>query len=240
MPSDQELSDQTIEAIREYVPKLKVIKKESSWMHRAIGSILKVFGNPDYMNRYYTTIGYTIALPKGMKFMPWRTAWHEGGHGVQARKNTRGLFGALYLQGTPVWLVFAALTCWPFFVWLPWWSGLIYLAAFTLLSFPPFGFWRARWEFQMYGLSLAVRHWNGYTINDEYIDGRVKEFTKSFYFWMCPFPKYARKKLRQALEDAKTGELFKKRRYGSYYASAYKTMKKQGLVKNPPKVEPGS
>jgi hypothetical protein len=238
MPSDQELSEKTLTAIREYVPKLKVVPKETMWLHRTIGKVLKVFGNPDYMDRYYTTIGYTVALPKGMDFLPWMTAWHEGGHGFQSRKNTRGLFGSLYLQGTPVWLVAALLTCWPFFVWLPWWAGVAYLALFTLLSFPPFGYWRAHWEFQMYGLSAAVRHWHGWAVDDAYIDGRAKEFTKSFYFWMCPFPKYVKKKLRQAADDAQSGALFKKWRYGPYYAHAYKTMKELGLVKAPPKVEP--
>lgn len=238
MPSEQELSEKTLTAIREYVPKFKVVPKETMWLHKTIGKVLKVFGNTDYMDGYYTTIGYTVALPTGTDFLPWMTAWHEGGHGFQSRKNTRGLFGSLYLQGTPVWLVAALLTCWPFFAWLPWWTGVIYLALFTLLSFPPFGYWRAHWEFQMYGLSAAVRYWHGQKVDDAYIENCSKEFTKSFYFWMCPFPKYTKKKLRQALADAQSGALFKKWRYGPYYAHAYKTMKELGLVNAPPKVEP--
>jgi len=237
MSSDQELAEKTLVAVREYVPKFKVISKETSWFHKTIGKVLAVFGNKQYMERYFTTIGYTVALPKGETYLPWRATWHEAGHGLQAKKWTRPLFGALYLQGTPVWLVFAMLTCFPFFIWLPWWSGLIYLGVFALLSFPPFGFWRAHWEFQMYGLSLAVRHWNGVTITDEYIENRAKEFTTSFYFWMCPFPKYVKKKLRKYREEATSGKIFK-RSYGDYYEYAYHTMKKLGLVKVPPTVEP--
>ena len=238
MSTDQELSEKTLEAIREFVPKLKVISKEKSWFHRAIGAVLKWFGNSSYMDNYYTTIGYTVALPRGMSFLPWYTSWHEGGHGLQARKLTRPLFSTLYLQGTPVWLVAALLTCWPFFVWLPWWSGVAFLAFFALLSFPPFGFYRAHWEFQMYGLTLAVRHWKGDTIDDAHIKTRSHEFTKSFYFWMHPYPKSAESKLKTYLSEAKSGEIFKRRGYGSYYAHAYKTMKKLGLVKVPPIKEP--
>jgi len=239
MPNDQEIYEATVAACKEFVPKLKVISKDDSWMHKAIGKILKVFGNPDYMERYYTTIGYTVAYP-GKDKPGWRTLWHEAGHGVQAKKLTRLFFGALYLLGTPVYLLPALLFSWPFFVWLPWWSGLIFIAACALLSFPPFGFFRAHWEFQMYNLSTAVRHWNGMHINDSYLDNRAKEFTKSFYFWMCPFPKHVDKRLQQGLADAKSGALFKERTYGSYYKAVYLTMKKLELVKNTPDVEPKS
>jgi hypothetical protein len=238
MPTEQELSEKTIEAIREVVPKFKVVEKEKSWMHRFIGGILKLFGNPRYMDDYYTTIGYTIGLPKGMKFLHWETAWHEGGHGLQAKKVTRPLFGTFYLQGTPVWLLFAALFCWPFFVWLPWWSGVIVLALFTLMSFPPFGFWRAHWEFQMYGMSIAVQHWKDGSVGSAIIEKYAEEFTKSYYFWMCPFDGYVKKKLNSYLEDAKSGKIFERRAYGSYYAHAYKTMRRLGLVKLPPVKEP--
>ena len=95
----------------------------------------------------------------------------------------------------------------------------------------------------MYGLSLAIRYWRGDNL-DDYVDGkgntvsviddRAKEFTKSFYFWMCPFPKYVRKKLLGYLDDAKSGEIFNHSGYGDYYAHAYKTMNELGLVKVPP------
>lgn len=236
MPTDKELAEKTADAIREMVPKFKVIKKTDSWFHRTIGAILKPI-NDGYMKRYFTTIGYTVALPEGDEFLPWQTGWHEGGHGWQAKKYTRPLFGSLYLMGTPVWLVFAALTCWPLFVWLPWWAGVIYLGLFALLSFPPFGFFRAHWEFEMYGLSMAVRIWNGNTLDENYIEHRSKEFTDSFYFWMAPYPSYVRKKLRKYREDAISGAIFK-RGAGKYYAHAYKTMKTLGLVKSAPMVEP--
>jgi len=235
--SEQELSEKTVEAVKKYVPKFKVISKETSWFHKTIGAILKVFGNPSYMENYFTTIGYTVAMPKGTTYLNWRATWHEAGHGLQAKKWTRLLFGALYLQGTPVWLVAAALLCWPFFVWLPWWADVAFLAVFALLSFPPFGYWRAHWELQMYGMSLAVRHWNGYTIDEGYINDRSKEFTTGFYFWMCPFPKLVKKKLQRYHDQAQSGEIFKGR-YGYFYAHAYKTMKDLGLVKVPATVEP--
>jgi len=236
MSKAEELADKTADAIREMVPKFKVIKKTDSWFHRTVGAILKPI-NDGYMKRYYTTIGYTVALPEGMEILPWATAWHEGGHAWQAKKYSRLLFGALYLMGTPVWLVFAALTCWPFFVWLPWWSGVIWLTLFTLLSFPPFGFLRAHWEFEMYGLSMAVRIWSGETLDDVYIERRSKEFTVSFYFWMAPYPSYVKKKLKKYREDSSSGEIFK-RGAAKYYKHAYATMKTLGLVTNPPTVEP--
>jgi len=239
MPTDLEIYDATVATCKEFVPKLKIISKEDSWLHRTIGKLLKVFGNPDYMERYYTTLGFTVGCP-GKDRAGWRTLWHEAGHGLQAKKLTRFLFGALYLLGTPVYLVPALLFGWMFFVWLPWWAGLIFVLGCALVSFPPFGFFRAHWEFQMYGLSIAVRHWNGVAIDDEYIERRSKEFTKSFYFWMCPFPKYVKKRLKQSLGDAKSGALFTKRGYGKYYSAAYRTMKELSLVKSAPSTEPAN
>jgi hypothetical protein len=122
---------------------------------------------------------------------------------------------------------------------LSWWSGLIPLLSFLTLCSPvPFGCWRAQWEFQMYGMSIAVRYWTGKPINVEYMEKHAKEFTTSAYFWMYPYKNKTKEKLKQLVKDAAVGYIFNKPYYGKYYKDIYKTLKSLNLVVKLPIKEP--
>ncbi len=235
MPSNDTLFDDLLATARKFSPKTKVIPKSSSKMHKLFGAVLKVFGNPYYMKDYWTTIGFGIAQPggdtvnKGM----WNAIPHETLHSYQAKRLTRFFFGALYLLGTPIYCVPILVASWPFFVWLPWWSGIIFILSFLLISFPPFGFFRAHFENQAYGLSIAQRYWLKGEVTDDYLEGRSKQFTTSMYFWMSPFKKNVMKKLKKSREDAVSGKLFGHKKYGEYYKAMYNVFLKHGRVKKP-------
>lgn len=235
MSKDEELFDDLIVTMRRFSPKTTVIPKSSSKKHKLFGAVLKVFGNPSYMEQYWTTIGFEIAQPGGDEVN--KTAWHaiphEGLHSYQAKKFTRFLFGMLYLLGTPVYCAPVLLASWPFFAWLPWWSGLAFVLPFLAISFPPFGFLRAHFEFQAYGLSIAQRYWLYGEVTDDYLDNRSKQFTTSMYFWMMPFKKRVLKTLNKYREDALSGKLLKDKKYGDYYAAMYAVFLKHGCVKKP-------
>jgi len=232
--TNQEVFNDLLAIAKKHSPKTRVVPKATVWWHRAIDKILKVVGNDSYLDGYWTTIGFTIYQPGDEVNEDWWSAIpHEGGHSIQAKKWTRPLFGSLYLMGTPVWLLPAVLFSWPFFVWLPWWSGLIFVLAFLLLSFPPFGFYRAHWEFQMYGLSLAMRYWQGGDVSSGYIETRAKQFTGPDYFYMHPYRRSAEKKLREYVEMAKTGKIFDEP-YGDYMKEVYKVLVKHNRVQNHP------
>jgi len=231
---EEALFDDLLAVAQKYSPKTKVVPKATVWWHKAIAKILAIVGNDSYLDGYWTTIGYTIYQPgKQVDKKRWSVVPHEGGHSVQAKTWTRPLFGSLYLMGTPVWLLPALLFSWPFFVWLPWWSGLIFTLSFLLLSFPPFGLCRAHWEFQMYGLSLAIQYWRGYSIDSGYIEDRARQFTGPDYFYMYPCKSSAEKKLRAYLNDAKTGKIFDGP-YGEYMKEVYKVLVKHNQVRNHP------
>lgn len=235
MANNAEVFRDLLAASRKYAPKTVVVPKRTMWLHKTIAKILKVFGNKQYMDSYWTTIGFKIAQP-GVDEVDengWGAIPHEGNHAIQAKKLTRPLFGSFFLLGTPAYMVPALVASWPFFVWLPWWSGLLFVLGCAVVSSPvPFGMFRAHWELEAYGLSVAQRYWLGHSVDDAYFERRARQFTTSAYFWMCPFKKYVLKKLKQSLEDAKSGKIFKHKKYGTYYQDVYNVLKKHSLVRN--------
>ena len=239
MLTNQEVHETLVPVYKKHVPKIRIVSKQTSWLHRTIGKILKRFGNKYYMENYFTTIGYTVAYPGAdIDYVQWSVYPHECGHAVQAKRWTRGIFGALYLMGTPVYLIPAILISLPFFICLPWWSGLIPLGTCALLCSPvPFGGWRARWEFQQYGLSIALRYWTGKPVDKDCIDRMANEFTSSAYFWMYPYTNKTKTRLQKKLKAAVSGNIFKEP-YGDYYADVYKALKRVGLITKPAIKEP--
>lgn len=227
--------------IRSYYPKFKIISKRSSFLHRAIGAVLGGLGiNKKYMTTYWTTIGATVAYPvgpEGHQYEKWSVLPHEGLHAGQCAKWSSFLMGSLYLLGTPVYLVLGLLFSLPFFltsIWtsLPWWSGLFSIGVGLLLSSPvPFGYWRARWEFQAYGLSIAVQHWLNDDVPDTYINHLVGTFTGGDYFFMWPYKKSAYQKLDRYRQLLKTKKFFLHNKdYSNYYVACFNALKQQGRI----------
>lgn len=248
MGTPKEDFEQMVKTVQSHYPKYKVIAKETSRFHKFIGWILKTFTpNKEYMTRYWTTIGATVAYPieetPGEHYNNVTVNVHEGNHAGQCKRWTSFLMGSLYLLGTPVYAVLFLLLSVPFFIVggltsaFPWWVGFIVLGAGLVLSCPvPFGYWRYRWEAQAYGVSLAVRYWvngkNPDSVNDAYIDNACLQFTTGAYFYMMPFKSVVKKRLQKARELVTTGKFFTQwdPYYADYYASCYNTLKNQGRI----------
>lgn len=219
MTTQQEVFEALTGVIQQRSPKFKVIAKKDSRLHRFIDWCLRcpwIKGkeiNPHYMTKYWTTIGHTVAYPneerEDQHYHNWSVLPHEGKHSFQAKKWSSFLFGTFYLLGTPVYFIAMALLCWPFFIWLPWWSGVAWLGAGLLLSIPPFGYWRARWELQAFRISIALRYWRRAIVDNTYLESIADHFTKSDYFWMWPFRKSVLKRLDHYRNEVTSGAILR-------------------------------
>lgn len=66
---------------------------------------------------------------------------------------------------------------------------------------------RAHWEFRGYAQNLIVQWEEFGRINDQTVEWIASQFWGSLYFWMWPFKKYVRKKLKGLVEDIKAGKV---------------------------------
>jgi hypothetical protein len=234
-----------VKTTQKFFPKYRVIAKESSWLHRTIGKVLGGLRiNKVYMTYFWTYFGNKNAYPKedkpGERFRSYRVHAHEGTHAGQEKRWSSFIWGSLYLLGTPVYALVLGLLAIPliivgaFVAALPWWVGLLVLATGLVLSCPvPFAYWRAEWELQAYGVSVATKYWTSGEVPDDYIEDKVKTFAGGEYFYMCVFKNKVRKRLRKARQmviDKKfiNGWL---PRNGEFYSACYQTLKDQGRVK---------
>lgn len=77
---------------------------------------------------------------------------------------------------------------------------IIFELSYLFLPLPFIFTVRAFWEFRAYCESLRVEaEMLGYVRRDS-LDFYVKQFTGSYYLWMCPFPNYVMKKFVKFLE----------------------------------------
>lgn len=188
-PQDKILLSDAATVVKQFVPETTIYPKELSRLHRFIAFIL--FFNNDYMDRYWTTIGYEIAYPPNPS---WPEVFHEGIHILQAKKYTRVGFGVLYFfpQVLAVLVVLAPILSW-------WWLlALLFLAPLPA----PF---RMMFELKAYQLSVSVHQWrNGSTSKmKDYIDHIVDDnFAGPGYWFMYPFKGYIRRKLGEAQDKA--------------------------------------
>lgn len=233
METKQQTFERLVKTSQKFAPKFRVVSKADHWLHKAIGWVLRTFKlNQSYMTDYWTTLGATTAYPleetPGEHFNSWKVVPHEGLHAQQARKISNFLFAALYLLGTPVYAVLL-LACWPFFVWLPWWSGLIYIGAVALLCSPiPSSWFRYKWERDAYFLSIAIDYWTNGSVSDQQLERIADQFVTSQYFWMWPYGrKSLMKKLRQARALAESGEVLS----DPFYRAVWEALKESGRVR---------
>jgi len=83
-------------------------------------------------------------------------------------------------------------------VWFPLSYVLVLPAVFTM---------RAHWEFRGYAASMLAHYERYGDIPDRVIDNITKHFVYNSYFWMCPFPKYVRKRLNKIRQDIHDGKI---------------------------------
>jgi hypothetical protein len=183
MASQLEIREEFIKLGQQFVPEFKVISKDESWFHRAIG---KVF--PSYMTNFWTTIGFTTAHPSGNT--EWEAIPHEIKHALQAKKFTRPLFYFLYLTWFTLIPIFSALgifvDSW-FFV------GCV----FSCFPFPsPL---RTSFELEGYKMSIMVDVWLGEPNVSHRIDHLAGSVFKGpSYYFMWPLQEDIAKELEAA------------------------------------------
>ena len=245
MPTDQETFEHMEKVTQQFFPKYKVVPKESMWLHRAIGWVLKTFTpNKVYMTNFWTYFGNKNAYPledkPGERFRSWRVHMHEGTHASQEKTFWSPLWGALYLMGTPVYAVAFFFLSLPFFITgalvsgLPWWSGFIVFGLGLVLSSPvPFGYFRSEWELQGYGASVATYYWTEGNVPDSYIESKVGTFASGEYFYMNVFKSRVRKRLKKARSLVQEKKFITNwlPRCSDFYSAYYRGLKEQGRTK---------
>jgi len=217
------LIDEVTILIKKYVPQWGVVAKKKSILHRILSFLPPlIFSRHSYMNRYWTTIGFTAFYPIGGE-NEWYVCAHEGVHGMQAKRWTRFLFGFLYLFPQSFFLPLGLGLA--FFI-NPW---FLLIALLGILPLPaPF---RMLWELEAYCVSVMVEEWCwGTEETNEYIDRIVSNYFSGFaYYFMWPFPKKIRSTLKKAQELAAS---WSPERKGPHYVSElYMLLLANGRVK---------
>jgi len=197
-----------ITIVRMFAPGFRVIKKSNSWFHKAVGSLFALFGNKEYINTFWTTIGLTTAAPKvfDKEYDPeaWKTILHEGWHAIQFSKKGFWFFvGYLFPQVVAI----ASIPIQIGLFLLGWWTPWMLLA---LLFFSPLpAYWRAEWEWEAYRISIACDYWHWGTINpkarDRYCEWIIDNFTGPAYFFMWPFKGAVKKRTLEIIKSLDCG-----------------------------------
>jgi hypothetical protein len=208
--TDQEKFEDSIKQVKSFAPNFNTILKKDSKLHQLIGKIFAIFGNPDYMTYFWTTISSTVARPSICNDGPipneWQIIFHEGRHASDANKISSTVFDLIYLF--PLWIGLLGLlySCMLVPVLLLGgplsllWGLLLLLG---LLPLPAIG--RTILEIRGYLVTLCVEFWSGNLGDEETaISWIVMQFTGPSYYYMFPFTgfltRYFQKKLR-ALKD---------------------------------------
>ncbi len=187
-----------IERLQKTLPKLRLVKKESSALMRAIGWFFsKTRINPGFMTEYVTTLGYTIYIPKSAE--KWSedsflgVMMHEGIHAKDRKKYGMALFSATYLA--PQILVLLSL----FAVLAAVSSGWLWMLLFLLCGAPLPSIGRFHWELRAFRAQLMIAKM-AYFFNDEQMqqqrDWVVSRLATNLYYFALPMPKYIDNKLK--------------------------------------------
>lgn len=175
-------SEKFLKDVKRKIPKFKIVDKKRSKFMKFINIFVKLF-NPDFLNRFITTIGYTVYWPKPPKDYDdpddFYVLWHEAIHACQAKRWTRIGFGFLYLfpQSLSVFALLAVLAIW--------FSGWWLLALTMLISLAP---WpaplRVYWELQAKRADIHVHRVLDHDLEDWIIEQSSENFCGWNYYKM--------------------------------------------------------
>jgi hypothetical protein len=183
------------EVARKHNVNAKVYRKQSSWLMKIVGFIIKPF-NPQFMVTYTTTIGSTIYVPDD--FMKYEDLHmleiiaHETQHIIDHSKG-KLLFtlGYLFPQCLALLSIFSIAAIWH--LWMLW-----FLASLVFLSPIPSPF---RYKSELAGYRTSVvfgRFVHKYP--DSYMEHVykwvVEQLSKKSYYFAWPFPDSIRKDLK--------------------------------------------
>lgn len=227
MPTRIEHAAAAEATVQKYVPKFQRRPKADSKFMRFLGVVLGWLGMKTFMEDFSTTIGYTAYLTaEHMEHIG--VIFHEGRHAQQGKKYTRLGQGLLYLfpQILTLFLVGYILTnaslhgftwdCWPLVFVIP-------------LAAPLPAYWRMKFEFDAYCVSMAVRHWCRNDVGFSYIERLIDNFTGGAYYFMWPFRNYLRKRFLKKLEWIKSPKIAN----DPYYMGIHRCIEERGLLRRP-------
>ena len=201
--------------------------KRGIWYHRLFEKLLFWMPKNRYMGRFWTTVGMTIAHPAGLGDHWWTLA-HEGRHVEQPvdvfRNRTVGniLHSVFYLFPQILAPVVAVVFC---LCMGPWWAllGLV-----CLLPWPsPYRAWA---ELDAYKITVMVHQWKYGEVNNGFIDSYTSNFCDSTYWFMWPFRRFVKVRLRSAAADAREWKTVREVAKDSYIDSVYDLMLGNGMI----------
>lgn len=196
--------DSLLQAVQKQLPKAKIVAKEDSLLMKVIAKLM--FFNPDFMDSYITTIGYTSYFPKAMLTSAMSdddntaTFAHEQVHMHDYKNSKFFSLGYLMPQLLAALASVSLLAIWFSKLWL---LNLLWLG--MLAPIP--AYWRMKDELRGYTMSLAYAFWEEGQW-DPYEDANfVSNFTGSGYYFMWPFEKDMEKRKSAAKVAIEHGNL---------------------------------
>ncbi len=198
------------------VKKIKTGKKSSFWYHALFNFLLNLVYPKDrkdsYLERYWTTIGYSIAWPDKYGDRPeqWQTMAHELKHAQQAKKWSRPLFSYLYLWPMSQGALLILLGWVPLF-WVPGFWKILYVALWLIISGAHFipqlpDPWRKHWELQAYTISMYFHIQQYGRLEGWYKTSIVENFCSMAYFMMATSREKMTKEVVRIAREIMLGE----------------------------------
>ena len=178
---------------------IQLLPKSSSKLMKAIGWIFGITKiSPQFMQRYYTTIGETIYVPDSILENPVvenlvRTVAHETVHIADSNRLTGALFKFLYLFPQSMASVALISLLAPLslkFLWC-----LLFLLCLAPLPAP----FRYLFELRAYRMQILFSRKEDKLTDEQMIpiyEWIEKQMCTSLYYWTWPFPKTVRKHLQ--------------------------------------------
>lgn len=203
-------TEKAIELVKKFVPEYKIINKQNSRLHRAIGWILSKIGNKTYMTNYLTTIGTTTAVSATSLTDShlWQSILHEGMHAIDSKCVGNVKFGLAYLFPQILGFIIPLFTIIGLLLgasaWILW--GLVAL----LFLAPIPAIFRTWIELRGYTVTLAVMFWSEGIDKVEgaaIVDSLVNIFTGPGYYYMWPFRKMLQWYFDKKLVELRQGTL---------------------------------
>lgn len=180
---------------------IKIVEKSESKFMKLLAVFL--FFNRGFMTDYVTTIGKTVYWPNSDKLCArdFATFFHEAQHAFDFKKNPFW-FVSSYLS-PQILMVLSVTSLLAFTGNLFWLFSLLWLLA--LLPFP--SILRTYWELRGYSCTMAYDLWTRGEVPDYVKEHIEKNFTSSAYYFMWPFSRSVEKKLFEAEERIRNGEM---------------------------------
>jgi hypothetical protein len=182
-----------------YSKNIQLLPKSSSKLMKAIGWIFGITKiSPQFMERYYTTIGETIYAPDSVLENPVvenlvRTVAHEAVHIADSNRLTGALFKFLYLFPQSMASVALISLLAPLslkFLWC-----LLFLLCLAPLPAP----FRYLFELRAYRMQILFSRKEDKLTDEQMVpiyEWIEKQMCTSLYYWTWPFPKTVRKHLQ--------------------------------------------